>query len=76
MIQFWFRSFIWDRIFHTYKSRPEKTTEEMEIGLNWQDEKPQELGWSLGLPFKKMDNLALERYYSAGLIILGELQVT
>ena len=50
---FGFALSIWDHIFQTYKSRPERDHKEMEIGLIWQDEKPQELGWSLGLPFKK-----------------------
>ena len=50
---FGFALSIWDHMFQTYKSHPEKNHKEMEIGLNWQDKKPQELGWSLGLPFKK-----------------------
>ena len=50
---FGFALSIWDHIFQTYKSHPEGDHKEMKVGLNWQDEKPQELGWSLRLPFKK-----------------------
>ena len=50
---FGFALSIWDHIFQTYKSYPKNNHEDMEVGLNWQDEKPEKLGWSLGLPFKK-----------------------
>jgi len=50
---FGFALSIWDHMFRTYKMRPERNHKEMEIGLNWQDEKPDKLGWSLSLPFKK-----------------------
>ena len=50
---FGFALSIWDHMFRTYKLRPERNHKEMEIGLNWQDEKPDKLGWSLSLPFKK-----------------------
>jgi sterol desaturase/sphingolipid hydroxylase (fatty acid hydroxylase superfamily) len=50
---FGFALSIWDHIFRTYKLRPKRNHKEMEIGLNWQDEKPEKLGWSLSLPFKK-----------------------
>ena len=50
---FGFALSIWDHMFRTYKLRPERNHKEMEIGLNWQDEKPEKLGWSLSLPFKK-----------------------
>jgi sterol desaturase/sphingolipid hydroxylase (fatty acid hydroxylase superfamily) len=50
---FGFALSIWDHMFRTYKSHPERDHKEMEIGLNWRDEKPEKLGWSLGLPFKK-----------------------
>jgi hypothetical protein len=40
-------------MFRTYKLHPERNHKEMEVGLNWQDEKPEKLGWSLSLPFKK-----------------------
>ena len=50
---FGFALSIWDHMFRTYKLRPERNHKEMEVGLNWQDEKPEKLGWSLSLPFKK-----------------------
>ena len=50
---FGFALSIWDHIFLTYKSYPKNSHKDMEVGLNWQDEKPEKLGWSLGLPFKK-----------------------
>jgi sterol desaturase/sphingolipid hydroxylase (fatty acid hydroxylase superfamily) len=42
---------IWDRMFRTYVAQPKKGHDEMTIGLEWQDEKPARLGWTLGLPF-------------------------
>lgn len=42
---------IWDRIFGTYIAEPEHGHEEMQIGLQWQDERPRRLLWSLSLPF-------------------------
>ena len=42
---------IWDRIFGTYVAQPVKGHEGMTIGLQWQDERPSRLGWSLALPF-------------------------
>ena len=44
---------IWDRIFRTYIAQPESGHENMEIGLQWQDERPAKLGWSLLLPFRR-----------------------
>lgn len=44
---------IWDRMFGTYIAQPEKGHDKMEIGLEWQDDRPSKLGWSLLLPFKK-----------------------
>lgn len=44
---------IWDRMFGTYIAQPEKGHEDMTIGLEWQDERPSKLGWSLLLPFRK-----------------------
>ncbi len=44
---------IWDRIFGTYIAQPEKGHDEMTVGLQWQDDRPSKLGWSLMLPFKK-----------------------
>jgi len=42
---------IWDRIFRTYRPQPEAGHDRMTTGLEWQDERPSRLGWSLGLPF-------------------------
>ncbi len=42
---------IWDRMFGTYIAQPEKGHDDMTIGLEWQDDRPSKLGWSLGLPF-------------------------
>ena len=44
---------IWDRIFGTYIPQPKAGHEAMEVGLQWQDDKPAKLGWALGLPFRK-----------------------
>ncbi len=43
---------IWDRIFGTYVAQPAKGHDAMTVGLQWQDEKPLKLGWSLLLPFR------------------------
>lgn len=43
---------IWDRIFCTYRPAPEAGHEGMVVGLEWQDERPAKLGWSLWLPFR------------------------
>lgn len=50
---FGFALSVWDRFFRTYKDNPQTKHEDMELGLNWQDEKPEKLGWSLALPFRK-----------------------
>ena len=42
---------IWDRLFRTYRARPAKGHKGMTVGLQWQDERPAKLGWSLALPF-------------------------
>ncbi|QFT91469.1 Fatty acid hydroxylase superfamily protein [Roseovarius sp. THAF9] len=42
---------IWDRMFGTYIAQPAKGHDDMTIGLEWQDDRPSRLGWSLGLPF-------------------------
>ncbi len=42
---------IWDRLFGTYIAQPEAGHDDMLIGLEWQDERPSKLGWSLALPF-------------------------
>lgn len=44
---------IWDRLFGTYIAQPENGHEEMKIGLQWQDDRPSRLGWSLALPFRR-----------------------
>ena len=44
---------IWDRIFRTYRPQPVDGHQDMVVGLDWQDERPARLGWSLALPFKK-----------------------
>jgi len=43
---------IWDRMFGTYIAQPEKSHDDMAIGLHWQDERPSKLIWSLLLPFR------------------------
>ncbi len=42
---------IWDRIFGTYVPQPEAGHKDMTIGLEWQNDQPSNLGWSLTLPF-------------------------
>lgn len=49
---FGFSLSVWDRIFRTYRAQPEAGHAEMVVGLQWQDEKPAQLGWSLRLPFR------------------------
>lgn len=44
---------IWDRMFGTYIAQPTRGHDAMTIGLQWQDEQPSRLGWSLWLPFRK-----------------------
>lgn len=44
---------IWDRMFRTYVAQPEKGHENMTIGLEWQDDSPSKLGWSMMLPFRR-----------------------
>lgn len=44
---------VWDRMFRTYRPKPEAGQEQMTVGLKWQDEKPSRLGWALMLPFWK-----------------------
>lgn len=43
---------VWDRLFRTYRPAPEAGHEGMVVGLEWQDERPAKLGWSLWLPFR------------------------
>ena len=42
---------IWDRMFGTYIETPEAGQTGMQIGLEWQDDRPTRFGWSLALPF-------------------------
>lgn len=44
---------VWDRIFRTYVPEPQAGHDRMVLGLEWQDERPTRLGWSLLLPFRK-----------------------
>lgn len=44
---------IWDRIFGTYIAQPEDGHDKMTVGLEWQDDRPSRLGWSLALPFSR-----------------------
>ncbi|MEM7472116.1 MAG: sterol desaturase family protein [Pseudomonadota bacterium] len=44
---------IWDQLFRTYIPQPEGGHNGMKIGLEWQDERPTKLGWSMALPFFK-----------------------
>jgi sterol desaturase/sphingolipid hydroxylase (fatty acid hydroxylase superfamily) len=44
---------IWDRLFGTYVAQPQRGHDDMTIGLQWQDERPAQLGWALMLPFRR-----------------------
>lgn len=44
---------IWDRIFGTYIAQPAAGHDDMQVGLEWQDDRPTRLGWSLALPFAR-----------------------
>ena len=44
---------LWDRIFRTYRAQPQGGHDAMTVGLEWQDDRPAQLGWSLWLPFRK-----------------------
>ncbi|WP_371171238.1 sterol desaturase family protein [Aliiroseovarius sp. 2305UL8-7] len=44
---------IWDRIFGTYTDQPRDGHDDMTIGLEWQNDDPSKLGWSLMLPFQR-----------------------
>jgi sterol desaturase/sphingolipid hydroxylase (fatty acid hydroxylase superfamily) len=43
----------WDRLFGTYTEQPQDGHDKMTVGLEWQDEAPTQLGWSLLLPFQR-----------------------
>lgn len=44
---------IWDQMFGTYVAQPTDGHDDMTIGLEWQDDKPTKIAWSLALPFFK-----------------------
>lgn len=44
---------IWDRLFGTYIAQPAAGHTEMTVGLQWQNQKPAQLGWCLTLPFMR-----------------------
>ncbi|PIB23925.1 fatty acid hydroxylase [Amylibacter kogurei] len=44
---------IWDQMFRTYIAQPTAGHDDMITGLQWQDDRPAKLGWSLLLPFRK-----------------------
>lgn len=44
---------LWDRLFRTYVPEPKAGHEAMTVGLEWQDERPAKLGWTLWLPFRR-----------------------
>ncbi|MFK7746630.1 MAG: sterol desaturase family protein [Roseobacter sp.] len=44
---------IWDRLFGTYIAQPAAGHDDMQVGLEWQDDRPSNLGWSLTLPFAR-----------------------
>ena len=51
---FGFALSVWDRLFRTYRAQPRDGHDGMEIGLEWRDEAPARLGWSLALPLRKL----------------------
>jgi len=44
---------IWDQLFGTYTAQPRGGHDDMTVGLEWQDDRPARLGWSLSLPFAR-----------------------
>lgn len=44
---------IWDQLFGTYIAQPKDGHDAMQVGLEWQDDRPSKLGWSLALPFAR-----------------------
>jgi len=44
---------IWDHMFRTYVAQPGNGHLEMQVGLQWQDDRPSRLDWSLRLPFAR-----------------------
>lgn len=49
---FGFALSVWDRLFGTYRAMPAGGHDKMMVGLEWQDDGPTRLGWSLWLPFR------------------------
>ncbi len=50
---FGFALSVWDRLFGTYRAQPAGGHHGMTVGLDWQDDRPARLGWSLLLPFRR-----------------------
>ncbi len=44
---------LWDRLFRTYIDEVNGGDRAITVGLQWQDDAPSKLGWSLMLPFRK-----------------------
>ncbi len=44
---------VWDRLMGTYVAQPGDGHDRMKVGLQWRDEQPTRLGWSLTLPFRR-----------------------
>ena len=44
---------LWDRIFRTYRAAPAAGQDGVIVGLDWQDDRPSRLRWSLLLPVRK-----------------------
>ncbi|WP_108838819.1 sterol desaturase family protein [Tateyamaria sp. Alg231-49] len=44
---------IWDQMFGTYIAQPRAGHDDMQVGLEWQDDRPARFGWSLSLPFAR-----------------------
>ena len=44
---------IWDHFFGTYSTLGPSENKEIIVGLEWQDQRPTKLGWSLWLPFMR-----------------------
>lgn len=44
---------IWDRLCGTYIAQPKDGHDDMLTGLQWRDERPSQLAWSLWLPFNR-----------------------
>lgn len=44
---------LWDRLFGTWRGRPEAGQDGMTVGLEWQDDRPTRLIWALWLPFRR-----------------------